>query len=219
MSAMDVDQISPKLSPVKPIKRAPVTYGRRRDQPEIRDSSVTLADHSSPRVESEPLSGKESESTHELALDTLQSSQSSSTTYTHDNGVDDASPKHQFGWRAQLKALDEAFDNDQEPLTQPQVAEQLSLSLPFQPQPFVENQITHVDATPLSPVPQNSDGLSDGTLLPPTRDPAASPVDESLEDSPIISRKVRRSRNCVDSDSEREGVQKFFLGIACSPSN
>ncbi|KAG1874779.1 MRC1-like domain-containing protein, partial [Suillus subalutaceus] len=195
---------SPKSSPVKPIKRAPVTYGRRRDQPEIRDSSVTLADHSSPRVESEPLGGKESESTHELALDTLQSSQSSSTTYTNDNGMDDASPKHQFGWRAQLKALDEAFDNDQEPLTQPRVAEQLSSSPPFQPQPFVENQITRVDATPLSPVPQNSDGLPDGTLLPPTSDPAAPPVDESLEDSPIISRKVRRSRNCVDSDSERE---------------
>ncbi|KAG1780344.1 MRC1-like domain-containing protein [Suillus placidus] len=205
MSAMDVGQISPKSSPVKPIKRAPVTYGRRRDpQPEIRDSSVTLADHSSPRVESEPLGGKESESTHELALDALQGSQSSSTTYTNDNGMDDASPKHQFGWRAQLKAIDEVFDNDKEPLAQLRVAERLSSSPPFQPQPFVENQITHVDATPLSPVPQNSDGLSDGTLLPPASDPPASPLDEVLEDSPIVSRKVRRSRNCVDSDSERE---------------
>ncbi|KAG1820532.1 MRC1-like domain-containing protein [Suillus subaureus] len=199
MSAMDVDQIYPKSSPVKPIKRAPVTYGRRRDtQPEIRDSSVTLADHNSPRVESEPLGGKESESSHELALDTLQSSQPSSTTYTNDNGMVDASPKHQFGWRAQLKALDEAFDNDQEPLTQPRVAERSSSSPPFQIKSLMWMP------RPLSPVPQNSDGLSDGTLLPHTNDPAASPVNESLEDSPIISRKVRRSRNCVDSDSERE---------------
>ncbi|KAG2071979.1 hypothetical protein BDR04DRAFT_1097661 [Suillus decipiens] len=204
MSAMDVDPISPKSSPAKPVKRAPVTYGRRRDiQPEIRDSSVTLADHGSPRVESEPLGGKESESTHELALDAVQGSQSSSTTCINDDGMDDTSPKHQFGWRAQLKALDEAFDNDEEPLAQPRVAERSSSSL-FQPQPFVENQITHMDATPLSPAPQNSDGLSDGTLLPPTSDTAASPIDESLEDSPIISRKVRRSKNCVDSDSERE---------------
>ncbi|KAG2361993.1 hypothetical protein BDR07DRAFT_1407958 [Suillus spraguei] len=204
MSGMDVDPIPPKSSPVKPIKRAPVTYGRRRDiQPEIRDSSVTLADHGSPRVESEPLGGKESEATHELALDAVQGSQSSSTTCINDNGMDDTSPKHQFGWRAQLKALDEAFDNDEEPLAQPRADEPSSSPL-FQPQPFVENQSTHMDATPLSPAPQNSDGLSDGTLLPPTSDTAASPIDESLEDSPIISRKVRRSKNCVDSDSERE---------------
>jgi mediator of replication checkpoint protein 1 len=202
---MDVDQISPQSSPVKPIKRAPVTYGRRRDtQPEIRHSSVTLAGHSSPRAESEPLGDKESEATNELALDALQSSQSSSTTYTNDNGMVDASPKHQFGWRAQLKALDEAFDNDQQPLAQPRVVERSSLPPSFQPPSFVENQIMHVDATPLSPVPQNSDGLSDGTLLPPTSEPPASPIDESLANSPIISRKVRRSRNCVDTDSERE---------------
>ncbi|KAG1792446.1 MRC1-like domain-containing protein [Suillus plorans] len=205
MSAMDVDQISPDPSPVNPIKRAPVTYGRRRDpQPEIRDSSVTLTDRSSPRVESEPLGGKEIESTHELALDALQGSQSSSTTCINDNDMVDASSKHHFGWRAQLKALDEAFDNDQEPLAQPRVAERSSLSPPFQPQSFADKQIIHADATPLSPVPQNSDGFSDGTLLPPTSDPSASPIDESLEDSPIISRKVRRSRNCIDSDSERE---------------
>ncbi|KAG1756054.1 hypothetical protein EDB19DRAFT_2034656 [Suillus lakei] len=205
MSAMDVDQISPKSSPVKPIKRAPVTYGRRRElEPEIRDSSVTLTDRSSPRVESEPLGGKEIESTHELALDTLHGSQSSSTVYTNDDSMDDASPKHQFGWRAQLKALDEAFENNQESLAQPRVAERSSSSPPFQPQPFEENQITHMDATPLSPVPQNSDGFSDGTLLPPTSDSPVSPINESLEDSPIISRKVRRPRNCVNSDSERE---------------
>ncbi|KAG0699868.1 MRC1-like domain-containing protein [Suillus ampliporus] len=207
MSAMEVDQPPPESSPVKPIKRAAVTYGRRRDpQPEMRDSSVTLADHSSPRVESEPLDGKEIESTHDLAPDALQSSQSSSTTYTHDEGMDDASPKHQFGWRAQLKALDEAFDNVQEPLAQPRVAERSSSSppqKPFQPHPFEENQITHMDATPSSPAPQNFD-VPFGGLLPPTSDPPVSPIDGSLEDSPIISRKVRRPRNCVDSDSERE---------------
>ncbi|KAG1753709.1 MRC1-like domain-containing protein [Suillus paluster] len=206
MSAMDVDQPSPKSSPVKPIKRAVVTYGRRRDpQPEIRDSSVTLTDRSSPRVESESLGGKESESTHELAPDALQGSQSSSTTYANDDDMDDASPKHQFGWRAQLKALDEAFDNDKEPLARPRVTEPSSSSppqKPFQSHPFEENQITQIDITP-PPAPQNSDGPFDA-LLPPTNDPPASTVDESLEDSPIISRKVRRPRNCIDSDSERE---------------
>ncbi|KAG2148095.1 MRC1-like domain-containing protein [Suillus clintonianus] len=208
MSAMDVDQISPKSSPAKVIKRAPVTYGKRRDpQLEIRDSSVTLADHDSPRVESEPLDKKGEDS----ALDMLQGSQSSSTTYANDDAMHDASPKHQFGWRAQLKALDEAFDKDQEPLVQPRVTERSSSTPPFQPHSFEENQITHMDATPLSPVPQNSNGLSDGTLLPPTSDPAASLIDESLEDSPIISRKARRPRNRVDCDSEREDSENSSL--------
>ncbi|OJA13418.1 hypothetical protein AZE42_05784 [Rhizopogon vesiculosus] len=206
MSAMDLDQPSSTSSPVKPLKRAAVTYGRRREhQPEVRDSSVTLADCSSPAVQSESLDGKESDSANFLAFDAQQSSQSSSMTYANDDGMDDASPtkpSHQFSWRAQLKALDEAFDNDEELLAQPRVAERSSSSpLPIQPPPFEENESTHKDTTPPSPAPQHDELFGD-TLLHPTSELSA--PTSSAEDSPIVSRRVRRSRKRVDSDSERE---------------
>lgn len=209
MSAMDVDQPSSTPSPVK---RVAVTYGRRRErQPEVRDSSVTLADCSSPAVELELLDGKESDSANVLAPDAQQSSQSSSTTYANDDGIDDTSPtklKHQFSWRAQLKALDEAFDNDEDSLVQSRVNERSSsspLQKPIQPLPF-ENQSARMDATPPPPVPQIYDGLLGDTLLPHrSKLPAHTSLAEGcLEDSPIVSRKVRRPRKRVDSDSERE---------------
>lgn len=215
MSAMDVDQRSPTSSPVKLLKRAAVTYGRRREhQPEIRDSSVTLADCSSPVVQSESLEDKESDTANDLALDAQQGSQSSSITYADDDGMNDSSPmkpRHQFSWRAQLKALDEAFDNDEEPLAQPRIAERSSSSprqKPIQPLPFEENQNTRTDATPPSPIPQISDGLLGDIFLPPTSELLA--PTSSTEDSPIVSRRVRRPRprKCVDSDSERENSDK-----------
>jgi mediator of replication checkpoint protein 1 len=139
-------------------------------------------------------------------------SQSSSTTYADDDGMDDASPTkpiHQFSWRVQLKALDEAFDNDEEPLAQPRVADGLPSSprqKPLQPLPFEENQSTCIGATPPPPAPQISNGLFGDTLLPPTNELSVptSSAEESLQDSPIVSRKARRPRKRVDSDSERE---------------
>jgi mediator of replication checkpoint protein 1 len=214
---MDVDQRSPTSSPVKLLKRAAVTYGRRREhQPEVRDSSVTLADCSSPAIQSESLEDKEGDTTNDLALDAQQGSQSSSITCADDDGMNGSSPtkpRHQFSWRAQLKALDEAFDDDEEPLAQPRVAERSSSSSPrqkpIQPLPFEENQNTRTDATPPSPVPQNSDGLLGDIFLLPTSEILA--PTSSAEDSPIVSRRVRRTRKCVDSDSERENSDKSSL--------
>lgn len=205
MSAMDVDKTP------SPIKRPAVTYGRRRErQLELRDSSVTLADRDSPAVQLKSLDNKESVSARNLALDASQGSQSSSTTYACDDGIDDTSPaksKHQFSWRTQLKALDEAFDNDDDPLAQSQVADQPSSppQKPFQTLPF-DSQSTRINATPPPPEPQNYDGLFGDTLLPPASELPAhtSSAEDSLSVSPITSRKVRRPRKCVVSDSEGE---------------
>ncbi|KAH7931349.1 hypothetical protein BV22DRAFT_1053282 [Leucogyrophana mollusca] len=211
MPAVEDLSSAPSSSPVRPIKRAAVTYGRRRPiEVDECDSSVTLAGPSSPAENLASLDNHSDEENMNILPSASQGSQSSATTCADDG--DDLGAKEstfQFGWKRKLQEMDRKFDDD-EPVMGPLGNLRLE-SLPTGqtesdvPSPFDGNESGQVDTVPHSPsgVKTTSDELFGGSLPPLNSSYPSSSFDELPIESPVA---PRRSRGCarkvVDSDSD-----------------
>ncbi|KAH7914378.1 MRC1-like domain-containing protein [Hygrophoropsis aurantiaca] len=206
---MDAESSS---SPVRPIKRATVTYGRRRHvEADECDSSMTLAGPSSPAdILASPAIQSKDET--KILLNASQESRSSAETCAEDGSDAGAEESvFQFDWKRKLQEMDEKFDENNESM-QGIVSQMRVPPLAFQLEsevsaPFEGNENERADTMAHSPTTLGETTNSAGGSLTFPKSGHNLPLISTNEPSPesLAASRRRRISKTIDSDSEREG--------------
>ncbi|KAG8218354.1 hypothetical protein J3R82DRAFT_3973 [Butyriboletus roseoflavus] len=193
MALIDDNADNASCSPNKPIKRAPVVYGKRSNHHPPPSPMVPADEHESP--------------VHHARVVPSQRRGSSLSPSIHasDNKLsrspDEVDP-FQFGFRRQLKALDEQFDDHGAQSSKPGSSPS-SQAVRAGPSQVKNLQRVSMGTTSLSCEARRSSGELSRTSLPPSPTSCrATSAQETPPESPLVHRRPRRAPILSDSEAE-----------------
>ncbi|KIJ70449.1 hypothetical protein HYDPIDRAFT_78205 [Hydnomerulius pinastri MD-312] len=215
MSSVDDSANNTSESTSLPIKRSAFVYGKRRNLlVDERDAAGSVADLGS-TYESTVVAGHKDSLDDQVDASEGRRASPSPPAPSSDDEADapGTASGYQFDFRRRMQELDEKYDNDDVPATQPQPRR--SSPSPSSPpeqseatgaSPMKGVQSVAVDTVPLSgETGYSSEDPFSGSLSPLASSLPAPSTQEQLSESPIIRRRVRgRVKQVVVSDSDAE---------------